>query len=103
MRHLDKDEGGGGKLDTYRSVMCLVFFTNTGALVPLSNEVKISISFSSGMYREISSSSEKRPRSTHCIAATVVMSFVHDASQKTEFGFNVGASSVNRVLPNALS
>lgn len=49
------------------------------------------MSFSSGKMVETSSSSLNWPRSTHCMAAIVVMNFVHDAIQKTESGVRGGA------------
>lgn len=86
-----------------RIVMTVVFFCNTGALVVGSNAVRILKSFSSGKKRPTSSSREKRPRSTHCIAATVVMSFVHDATQKTASVRNGAAPSSREAVPNAFS
>jgi hypothetical protein len=88
---------------TNRMVMGMVFFTNTGALVTRSKDVRISRSFNSGRNRQTSSSREKMPRSTQCIAATVVMSLVHDASQKTASVFRAAASFSSDAVPKAFS
>lgn len=53
-----------------------------GLCVLRSKSVKMSRFLSSGRRRVTSSSSVTRPRSTHCNAATVVMSLVHEARQK---------------------
>ena len=47
------------------------------------------------------SSSVKRPFSTHCSAATVVMSFVQDAAHMTASSCRAGALSSTLVVPMA--
>jgi hypothetical protein len=73
-----------------------------GLCVLLSKPVKMSRFLSSGRRRVTSSSSVIRPRSTHCKAATVVMSLVHEARQKvasTSSGTSKPSSFTKRV-PN---
>ena len=75
-----------------------------GLCVLRSKPVKISRFLSSGRTRVTSSSSVIRPRSTHCKAATVVMSSVHEARLKvasTSSGTSEPSSFTKRV-PNAL-
>jgi hypothetical protein len=73
-----------------------------GLCVLRSKPVKMSRFLSSGRTRVTSSSSVIRPRSTHCKAATVVMSLVHEARQKvasTSSGTSKPSSFTKRV-PN---
>lgn len=86
-----------------RKVIALVAFRKTGSGFPVasSNPVKISGLAHAGKVFEMGSSSPKRPFSTHWSAATVVRSFVTDASHMTELVRSSGASSCTVVVPNA--
>lgn len=86
-------------LSILRSVILFFAFTRIGFPVPSSNPVIISGSFHSGKILETSSSRVKRPFSTHCSAAIVVMSFVHDATQKVVSGLSAGAPGSEEMVP----
>src|ERR1700712_2226945 len=65
-----------------RSICSVIFpvaFSNIGSPPSPSNPTRTDRSFHSGNTVEMSWSSVKRPFSTHCSAATAVMSLVHDA------------------------
>lgn len=89
-----------------RILSVMPFFAGTRVALPSSlTSVRISGWAYSGKSRATSSveSREKSPRSTHCRAATVVKSLVHDAIQKVESKVRGGASGWAPALPNALA
>ena len=89
--------GSHGRVNqSYRRVIFRSAGFKIGFPVSLSKPVKISAALSSGRMVVTSLSRLSKPRSTHCIAATEVISFDDEAIQKTvssEYGFLVPFSS----------